>query len=78
MKSRKTINVTDVIDILQMQLWICDRDERARICGIIERILYDTGNYRGFQFANQNGTQMSYDDVQSVDSYHENYYLRKY
>ncbi len=54
MAKRKTINVDFVLDEANRQLArkdeVATADFKSGICIIIERILLDTGNYKGFNY----------------------------
>ena len=52
MKGRKTIEVQKVLEYVNNQLArtdeYCDEKFKAGMCTMIERMLYDTGNYKGY------------------------------
>lgn len=52
-KARKTLNVTDTVATLNGYIQYADTAEaRLAICSVIERILHDSGRYRGFRYTN--------------------------
>ena len=63
--TRKTIAVVDVKNringMLARPLEHVERDSKVTLCCLIEDILMNTGNYRGFQFANPS-TEVGDDD----------------
>jgi hypothetical protein len=72
MRSRKTVNVEAVKETANQLLertdkYAIDGEFKAGVCTMIERILHDTGNYRGFYFINP--------DARPND---EDYYARRY
>jgi len=52
MKGRKTIEVQKVLEYVNNQLArtdeYCDEKFKAGMCTMIERMLFDTGNYKGY------------------------------
>lgn len=72
MRSRKTVNVMAAKETANQLLertdkYAVDGEFKAGVCTMIERILHDTGNYRGFYFINP--------DARPND---EDYYARRY
>lgn len=55
MARRKTVNVDDlrvqVNDMLRLST--CSREMRCGMRGILETVLHNTGNYRGFRYLDQ-------------------------
>ena len=52
-KVRKTLNVTDTVTTLNRFIQFTDTvDGRLALCHAIERILHDSGRYRGFRYTN--------------------------
>lgn len=50
----KTIRISKVIDIVNFRLAesTCNADVRQGMCVVIEAILFDTGNYKGYSYLN--------------------------
>ena len=71
-KGKKTVEVKGMLDWANIQLSrtdeYADSKFKAGICSMIEKILTDGGNYKGFQFLNPNESNVG-------DS---NYYSRYY
>lgn len=71
MKPRKTVNVERVREkvnsMLARPLKHVHRDSKVTLCCLIEDVLMETGNYRGFGF-----------DDPSADPGDDNYYNRRY
>lgn len=57
--ARKTVNVSDLVDMANhtLQCSATDMHElRLGVIGLLENVLHQTGNYKGFQFLDSNGT----------------------
>lgn len=63
-KQRKTIAVSDVVDIANVILAApaAPGESRVAICCLVERVLMDTGNYKGFRYLDS-----EYASTQSVN-----------
>jgi len=50
MKKRKTIEVKALIEMVNTKLALetISQVEKSAICHVLERILHDTGNYKGY------------------------------
>jgi hypothetical protein len=49
---RKTIAVADVVDMVnrRLQYSTCSPDERYAVTSLLEEILHQTGNYKGYLY----------------------------
>lgn len=64
MKKRKTIDVKFMVDYANKQLARPENETvtkafKAGICVMIENILMETGNYKGFQFIENNNSELN-------------------
>ena len=86
--SRKTINVAKMLYWANFQLArqdeIADQAYKQGICDMIEHILHDTGNYRGFGYHQSEGYEPTRDNYQYFSRYYfvsdkirENYRFEK-
>ncbi len=86
--SRKTINVAKMLYWANFQLArqdeIADQAYKQGICDMIEHILHDTGNYRGFGYHQSEGFEPTKDNYQYFSRYYfvsdkirENYRFEK-
>ena len=86
--SRKTINVAKMLYWANFQLArqdeIADQAYKQGICDMIEHILHDTGNYRGFGYHQSEGFEPTRDNYQYYSRYYfvsdkirENYRFEK-
>ena len=86
--SRKTINVAKMLYWANFQLArqdeIADQAYKQGICDMIEHILHDTGNYRGFGYHQTEGFEPTKDNYQYFSRYYfvsdkirENYRFEK-
>lgn len=86
--SRKTINVAKMLYWANFQLArqdeVADQAYKQGICDMIEHILHDTGNYRGFGYHQSEGFEPTKDNYQYFSRYYfvsdkirENYRFEK-
>ena len=86
--SRKTINVAKMLYWANFQLArqdeVADQAYKQGICDMIEHILHDTGNYRGFGYHQSEGFEPTRDNYQYYSRYYfvsdkirENYRFEK-
>ena len=86
--SRKTINVAKMLYWANFQLArqdeIADQAYKQGVCDMIEHILHDTGNYRGFGYHQSEGFEPTKDNYQYFSRYYfvsdkirENYRFEK-
>ena len=49
---RKTIEIKELVNIInhKLTLDIISQDQKEAMCVILERVLHDTGNYRGYTY----------------------------
>lgn len=55
MKARKTVSVEAIVDQVNASLKesTCSPDIRYGMCTVVEQVLMESGNYRGFRFLSQ-------------------------
>ncbi len=53
--ARKTITIDNLVDKINttLRLSTADRSQRQSLCCLLENILHETGNYRGFRYLTQ-------------------------
>jgi hypothetical protein len=83
MKSRKTIKVGDMLAFANLQLSRTDceatKEFKSAISLMIEKILHDTNNYKGFRYLHPTGdTSLKFDETTHQYNYGEDYFSRKY
>jgi len=73
MKTRKTIKITELLDIANLRLASYDitQDRKAAICHIVEHFLFESNVYAGFSY------NFSWNDI-PVEDANKNRYSRKY
>ena len=51
-KTRKTVNVSTLLDMVNDMIATstCSADGRAGMAAVLNRVLHETGNYRGFRY----------------------------
>ena len=61
MRAKKNVGVAYILGYANIQLSrndeYADRDFKAGICVMIEKVLCETNNYKGFSFLNKEATQ---------------------
>jgi len=77
-KSKKTVNVKETAEKFQRAILMDNRteEELSALVFCLETILFDSGNYKGFQFINADGTvDLSPEMPEGIDRYRRRYYL---
>lgn len=75
MAKRKTVNVEELkTEINDRISWCSEIEGKRALCFLLERVLHDTGNYKGFKFNVPTELASSND----FDVVHPQYYDRTY